>query len=66
MAGQLSIFERKVSSQQSGRRPAWLIDEATKAAGRRGIAAARAALQAALEARRQREDAGEPRQGRAA
>ncbi len=39
--------------------PAWRIDEATKAVGRKGLAEARAALQAAIAAQRQ----AEPRQG---
>jgi len=39
--------------------PAWRIDEATREAGRRGIAEARASLQAALAAERSA-DAGRP------
>ena len=35
--------------------PAWRIDEATREAGRRGIAEARATLQAAIAARRSAE-----------
>lgn len=42
---------------EARREPEWEIDEATRAAGRKGIAQARAALEAALEARRQREGA---------
>ena len=42
---------------EAPRRPEWTIDEATRAAGRKGIAQARAALEAALAARRQREAA---------
>ncbi|MGE3619704.1 MAG: hypothetical protein AB7L84_04495 [Acidimicrobiia bacterium] len=49
MAAQLTIFEG------TDRRPEWAIDDATRAAGRAGIAQARAALQDALEARRRRE-----------
>jgi hypothetical protein len=47
--------------------PAWRIDEATREAGRRGIAEARASLQAALAAQRSAE-AGEehPSHGRSA
>ena len=37
--------------------PAWRIDEATREAGRRGIAEARATLQAALAAQRSAEAA---------
>ena len=37
--------------------PAWRIDEATREAGRRGIAEARASLQAALAAERSAEAA---------
>jgi hypothetical protein len=39
--------------------PSWRIDEATKAAGRKGLAEARAALQAAIAAQHQ----AEPRPG---
>ena len=42
---------------EARREPEWAIDEATRAAGRKGIAQARAALAAALEARRRREAA---------
>ena len=41
MARQLTLLESP---------PSWRIDEATKAAGRKGIAEARATLQAALAA----------------
>jgi hypothetical protein len=37
--------------------PAWQIDEATREAGRRGVAEARATLQAAVAARRSAEAA---------
>jgi hypothetical protein len=37
--------------------PTWRIDEATREAGRRGIAEARASLQAAIAARRSTEAA---------
>ncbi len=43
MARQLSLLDTP---------PAWRIDDATREAGRRGIAAARASLQAALAAER--------------
>jgi hypothetical protein len=35
--------------------PSWRLDEATKAAGRKGLAEARAALQAAIAAQHQAE-----------
>jgi hypothetical protein len=50
--------------------PAWRIDEATREAGRRGIAEARASLQAALAAERSAEVSGtageHPSHGRSA
>ena len=48
MARQLTLLETP---------PAWLIDEATREAGRRGVAEARATLQAAIAARRSAEAA---------
>jgi hypothetical protein len=42
--------------------PAWQIDEATREAGRRGVAEARATLQAAVAARRSAEAAKAARQ----
>ncbi len=42
--------------------PAWRIDEATREAGRRGIAEARATLQAAIAARRSAEASGSARE----
>jgi hypothetical protein len=48
MAGQLTLLDTP---------PAWRIDEATREAGRRGVAEARAILEAAIAARRSAEAA---------
>ncbi|MET0904323.1 MAG: hypothetical protein ABWZ52_13875 [Acidimicrobiales bacterium] len=48
MAGQLTLLDTP---------PAWRIDEATREAGRRGVAEARATLAAAIAARRSAEAA---------
>ena len=48
MAGQLTLLDTL---------PAWRIDEATREAGRRGVAEARATLEAAVAARRASEAA---------
>ena len=48
MAGQLTLLDTP---------PAWRIDEATREAGRRGVAEARATLEAAVAARRSAEAA---------
>jgi hypothetical protein len=42
--------------------PAWQIDEATREAGRRGVAEARATLEAAIAARRSAEAAEQTRE----
>jgi hypothetical protein len=58
MAGQLSLLDAP---------PEWRIDEATREAGRRGVAEARASLEAAIAARRSAEAAREhPSHGRSA
>jgi hypothetical protein len=46
MAGQLTLLDSP---------PVWRIDEATREAGRRGVAEARATLEAAIAARRSAE-----------
>jgi hypothetical protein len=51
MARQLSLLEAP---------PAWRIDEATREAGRRGVAEARATLAKAVAARRAAEAKGSP------
>jgi hypothetical protein len=48
MAGQLTLLDTP---------PAWRIDEATREAGRRGVAEARATLEAAIAARHSAEAA---------